>query len=133
MATIDPAVGHRFVLAIADRDWDTLASLFSSNAAFHAVILSTKPFREQQGPGPITGQIRAWFQDGDIHELLDSSVEPIVDRLHLRYRVRNREHGTWYVVEQHAFLSLGPNGIETCDLLCSGFRPIDPPPGTVAR
>jgi hypothetical protein len=124
---IDTSVGERLVRAIADRDWDALAACFSSDARFHAVICSGQPFREKQGPTEIASQIRAWFQDGDPHELLESAVDVLENRLHVRYRVRNREQGRWHVVEQHAFLQLGPAGITVCDLLYSGFIPTEPP------
>jgi hypothetical protein len=126
---IDTTIGYRFVRSIADRDWAVLADCFASDAEFHAVIGSARPFHEKRGSAAIADQIRAWFVDGDVHELLDFSVGIVVDRLHVRYRIRNREHGTWYVVEQHAFLRPGPDGIAVCDLLCSGFRPIEPPGG----
>jgi hypothetical protein len=124
---IDPAIGYRFVRSIADRDWAALAACFTSTAEFHAVTCGGQPFREKRGSAAIADQIRAWFQDGDVHELLESHVDVFVDRLHVRYRIRNREHGTWYLVEQHAFLRPGPDGIAACDLLCSGFLPIEPP------
>ena len=124
----DPSLGQRFLRSIAERDWDALASCFAADATFHAIIGRPKPFREKQGREAIAEQIRAWFQDGDVHELLDSDVAVMVDQLYVRYRIRNREQGTWYLVEQHAFLRPGPDGVTRCDLLCSGFLPIDPPP-----
>ena len=35
--------------------------------------------------------------------------------------------------EKRAFLRPGPDGIAACDLLCSGFLPIEPPRGTGSR
>jgi len=51
----------------------------------------------------------------------------VADRLHVRYRVRNREDGTWYLVEQHLFATMAGDRISHLDLLCSGFRPVPPP------
>ena len=122
---MDLAIGIRFVRAVAVRDWAALSTCFASDAKFRAVA-GVGAFHEQSGPADITGQIKAWFQDGDVHELLESSVEAMVDRIHVRYRIH--EAGGWFIVEQHAFLQAGPSGITGCDLLCSGFRPIDPLP-----
>jgi ketosteroid isomerase-like protein len=125
----NPDIGHRFLRSIAERDWPSLAACFANDAVFYAVIGASRPFREKTGPSEIANQIKAWFQDGDVHQLLDSSVGVLADRLHVRYRIRNRENGSWYVVEQHAFLRAGPEGITRCDLLCSGFMPTDLAPG----
>lgn len=59
--------------------------------------------------------------------VLESDIEVIADRLRVRYRVRNHEPDGWFLVEQQAYLTTGPSGIEACNLICSGFRPIAAP------
>ena len=105
-----------------------MASCLSSDVVFRALIENeTKPFREHIGPDAAAAQIAGWFDDGDVHELLASTVEMIADRLHVRYRVRNREDGEWFLVEQHLFATLSGDRISHLDLLCSGFREVPPP------
>ncbi len=67
----DPSLGHRFLRAIAERDWESLERCFAPNAVFRAVLPSQRPFREHQGGAAAAGQVRAWFQDGDVHEMLE--------------------------------------------------------------
>jgi hypothetical protein len=123
----DPAVsiGREIVASVERRDWSRLAACLSGDVVFRAVIPNQRrPFREHIGPDAAVAQVARWFDDGDIHELLDSSVDMVADRLHVRYRVRNREVGQWYLVEQHLFATLSGARITSLDLLCSGFRDI---------
>jgi len=121
-------LGARFLTAIESRDWSLLASCFAPEARFKALVPNKeRPFRDHSGRSPSAQQIRVWFDDSDVHELLDSSTEVIVDRVHVRYRVRCHDADGWFMVEQHAFLEPGPEGIESCNLLCSGFRPVEEP------
>jgi hypothetical protein len=126
-ATPDHSVGHRFLRAIAERDWESLERLFAPDAIFRAVVPSQTPFREHQGGAAAAGQVSVWFKDADVHEVLESDVEVIAYRLRVRYRVRNHEPEGWFLVEQQAYLTTGPKGIEACNLICSGFRPIAAP------
>lgn len=56
-------------------------------------------------------------------------MDVLADRLHLRYRIHGREDGEWFLVEQQAYATLGPDGIRFLNLVCSGFRPAPPPSG----
>jgi len=126
-ATPDLSLGRRFLDAITVRDWKSLEDCFAPDATFRAVVPGQRPFHEHQGGAAAADQLRAWFKDGDIHEVLESDIEVIADRLRVRYRVRNHEPEGWFLVEQQAYLTPGPRGIESCNLICSGFRPIAPP------
>ncbi len=101
----------------------------SADVVFRALIPNeTRPYREHVGPDAAAAQIARWFDDGDVHELLGSGARSLVaDRLHVRYRIRNREVGTWYLVEQHLFATVSDDRISHADLLCSGFREVPPP------
>ena len=127
-AAMADAIGREIVAAVEVRDWARLASCMSTDVVFRALIPNeTKPYREHIGPDAAAAQIARWFGDGDIHELQASTVETVADRLHVRYRVRNREDGTWFLVEQHLFATLSGDRISHADLLCSGFREVPPP------
>ncbi|HLZ08364.1 MAG TPA: hypothetical protein VKT80_07255, partial [Chloroflexota bacterium] len=49
------------------------------------------------------GYLKQWFGDSDHHELLSSSIENIVDRLHLSYRLKVHDADGWQLVEQSAY------------------------------
>ena len=100
-------LGREIVGAIEHRDWARLAACFADDVTFRAVVPNReKPIREHVGPEAASAQIARWFDDGDIHEMLDSSVYLVGDRLHVGYRVRCREDGLWYLVEQHLFATV---------------------------
>ena len=122
------SLGREFVAAVEGRDWARLAACLSGDVIFRAVVPNeTKPFREHVGPEAAAAQIARWFDDGDIHQLLESRVELVADSLHVSYRVRNREEGQWYLVEQHLFATLAGDRIGNVNLVCSGFREVPPP------
>ena len=118
------SAGQTFIDSIVSHDWDRLASCFEPDGRLRAVVPSTKPFRDQTGGEAAAAQIQAWFGDADVTELLSSTVETMGDRVHLAYRIHEHEPDGWYLVEQHAFITPGHNGIAYMNLLCSGFRPV---------
>ena len=121
-------VGQRFVNAVATRDWAALEAVFAPEVCFRALMPIRDGFREHRGRDAAARQIEKWFKDGDAHELLESGVSQMQDRIHVRYRIRNHEPDGWYLVEHHAYLTPGPEGVTACNLICSGFRPTAPPP-----
>ncbi len=67
-------------------------------------------------------------------EVLDSHRERIGIRYRLSWRFRlSRDGQTHEIIEQVAFVNVGPDGIRAIDLLCSGFLPeegcVAPPAG----
>ncbi len=122
------ACGDAFLAAFAARDWAALEGVFAPDAELRAVVPKReRPFRDRHGAADAAAQIRLWFQDADIFEILDSDTTTVVDRVHVWYRVRVHEPEGWSVVEQQLYLTPGPDGIRFCNLVCSGFRPIAAP------
>jgi len=117
-------LGRAFVDAIVAHDWPTIAACFEPGSIFLAVTPSRKPFKEHDGGEAAADQIRHWFGDADITELVSSTIEPMQDRVHVAYRIHEHEPDGWYLVEQHAFITPGSTGIAAMHLLCSGFRPV---------
>jgi hypothetical protein len=66
---------------------------------------------------------RRWFGDTDHFNIESSQITRVGDRLHIGYRIRLREGGLWYVVEQQTYSRLEDGSITRFDLLCSGFQP----------
>ena len=118
-------LGRRFVEAIVAHDWDGLAGCFAPDARFLAVVANeTTPFREKVGGQAAAEQIRRWFGDADITELVSSDIEPMADRVRIVYRIHEHEPDGWYLVEQLAYATTGEAGFERMNLACSGFRPV---------
>jgi hypothetical protein len=118
-------LGRRFVSAIVEHDWVGVASCFEPGAQFRAVIPNeTRPFREHVGGAATTDQIRRWFGDADVTELIDSSVEEVADCVAIRYRIHEHEADGWYLVEQVAFATPGGRAFAALNLVCSGFRAV---------
>jgi TusA-related sulfurtransferase len=82
---------------------------------------------EAQGPDAVATRMAGWFAGVDEVDALESSARPAGGRWVVTLRLRVRPHrsaatGGWAVVEQHAFVDAGDDGVELIDLLCSGFR-----------
>ena len=119
------ALGRRFIDAIVAHDWVGIASCFEPEAGFRAVVPNEdRPFRDHVGGAAAADQIRGWFGDADVTELLSSSVEPMADRVRITYRIHEHEPDGWYLVEQVAFATPGERAFRAMDLVCSGFRSV---------
>jgi hypothetical protein len=122
--TID--LGHRFVAAIVAHDRDGVAACFAPTAQFRAVVPNEeRPFRDFTGGAAAAAQIRKWFGDADVTELVESGVEVVADRMRISYRIHEHEPDGWFLVEQLAFVTPGEGGFAKMNLACSGFRPVD--------
>jgi hypothetical protein len=117
-------VAEELIDALASQDFERAERCFAPDVAFHAVVPSTGSFRERSGAQETANQLRVWLGDADPLELLESSVERIVDKVRLSYRFAAFEEEQWHVVEQQAYAVVGERGIERLDLVCSGFRPV---------
>ncbi len=128
------AAGKWFVGALAARDRDGLVAILAPDVRLRYLIPS--------GPGEIVGaadaaaKILGWFGDADVLEIQSVNVEPLADRMSVRYRFVVHERDGWEVVEQQTFLDADEGErIAAIDLLCSGFRSTEIPgsersPGT---
>jgi len=106
-----------------------LEACFGAGARFRAVVPNqARPFREHVGPAAAVAQLRAWF-DGDVHELVDSGVNAVADRVLVRYRLRTHDAEGWFLVGQQAYLAVEAGAVAACNRVCSGFRPIAAPAG----
>jgi hypothetical protein len=131
-AALDSA--RELVAAIAAQDWPRLRESLADDVDFHAVVPGTGSFREQYGADETVAQIRKWFGDSDPLELLLSVIEPIVDRVHITYRLAACEEGSWHLVEQHAYARIEKGRIAKLDLVCSGFRSVaERPAASISR
>jgi len=115
-------IAEAFLGAFSRRDWEAVAGCFDPEAHFRAVVPNERPFRDRTGSQEAAEQLRKWFGDGDHFEVISSTVEPVVDRVRVAYRVRYHDEDGWQLVEQQAYLTIGESGIRYMNLVCSGFR-----------
>jgi len=113
-------IGTEFVQALSGRNWNGLQGLFQPSIQFRALI--PPGLREASSDVEASGHFRQWFGKADALELVDFTVEPLLDKVRIAYRLRLHED-RWYRVEQQTFCVVTGDQIEKMDLLCSGFRP----------
>jgi TusA-related sulfurtransferase len=113
------AVGDEFIQALTNRDFDELLALFSSPLRFRAMV--PRGIREANQPSGAVAWYRRWFEEADSFDMQDSSVDLVVDRLSMNYRIRMHDEDGWQVIEQKAFCRLQAGQIQDMALVCSGF------------
>ena len=117
-------VTDRFLGCLSARDFDGLSSLFAAGA--RARLLLPRGLVELSGGEEIAGRFRTWFGSASRFEIATSSDQPIGRRRRLTWLIRAvRESDSVELVEQNALFDSGPDGIESLDLLCSGFHPVE--------
>jgi TusA-related sulfurtransferase len=116
------AAAKRFVEAVAARDLHGIVAALAPDARFRYLI--------PPGPGEIAGAAAVaakylqWFGAADALRVQSVLVEPLADRISVRYRFLLHEQEGWQVIEQQTFLDIDEElRITAIDLLCSGFRP----------
>jgi len=115
-------VTQQFLDYLSDRDFDGLATVIAPGA--RARLLLPRGPEERNGRDEIVTRIKGWFGSASHFEIMSTSDEPIGSRRRLSWRLRVvRESGSPEVIEQLAMMDVGPEGIDSMDLLCSGFAP----------
>jgi hypothetical protein len=80
-------LGRRLLDGILAQDWQSIADCFEPDARLRAVVPQANPFRDRVGGREAAEQLKRWFGDADVTELITSTIEPIEDRLHIAYRM----------------------------------------------
>ena len=119
------SAGERFAQAIAHQDMDALCAVLADTVDFQALT----PRRHWQAT---TGRQAAeeiilgtWFDAGtQILELCSVTTGQVAECEHVAYRMRVREDGDDYLVEQQAYYRTDGPRISWMRILCSGFRPV---------
>lgn len=116
-----PSAPQQFLERLAARDFERLEATLAPDV--QARFLLPRGLEEHAGAEAIVRRFRDWFGAASAFELMASTQVAVGERERLSWRfdvVRNGQDHE--VVEQVAYLELGPDGIEWMDLLCSGFQ-----------
>jgi len=113
-------LSQAFVDQLAARNFDQLAQTLAPDAV--ARLLLPRGPQETAGAEAIARRFEGWFGGATSFTVLSTIVEPVGERSLLKWRFRlSRDGRTTEVIEQVAFVDVGPAGIYRLDLLCSGF------------
>ena len=120
-----PSPGEQFARAISQQDMAALRAALADTVDFQALT----PRRHWQAS---TGRQAAeeiilgtWFDAGtQILELCSVTTGKVAECEHVAYRMRVREDGDDYLVEQQAYYRTDGPRISWMRILCSGFQPI---------
>src|SRR2546426_3104777 len=124
-STGKPTPVRKFLELLAARDFERLAGSLTSDA--HARFLLPHGLEEYDGRDAIVARIRSWFGSASVFDLAASTEDEVGTRHRISWRFSVVRDGSREVIEQLAYLDLGPHGIERIDLLCSGFLTADTP------
>ena len=113
-------IGGQLVMCLRERDFDRLADRFHPQVTCRLLIPSglVTPL----SVSTLMRSFRQWFAEAAHFNIEGSQITQVGDRLHVGYRIRLREGGLWYLVEQQTYSQLEGGSITHFDLLCSGFR-----------
>ena len=123
--TPDLVVAGRFVAAVAARDFDAALDAVADDVAVRALL--PRRVREVHGRTAFRALLDTWFAAAELWEPVDTGVDEIGGRLHLRWRVRVTKPSLGpgpHLVEQHAYADSGTDGrLANLAILCAGFLP----------
>jgi hypothetical protein len=113
-----------FVDHLTSRNFEQLARTLAPDAV--ARFLLPRGPQETAGAEAIAGRFQGWFGGARNFTVLSTNTQTVGGRSLVQWRFRlNRDGQATEVIEQVAFLDVGPDGVYRMDLVCSGFLPDD--------
>ena len=111
-----------FIDHLKARNFEQLADTLAPDAV--ARFLLPRGAQETAGADAIAHRFEGWFGGATSFVVLSTGNEPVGGRslLHWRFSL-SRDGRSTEVIDQVAFVDVGPDGIHRLDLLCSGFLP----------
>ena len=114
------AVPTALLAALSSRDFDRFAECLAPSAQARLFLPRGPELRT--GRDDIARRFEGWFASTSDFEVLETGDQQIGRRHRLNWRFRlSRDGVTRELIEQVAFVDVGPEGIAEIDLLCSGF------------
>lgn len=122
----DTAVVQALLDAIRARDLKRIAACFAPDARLRA--LTPHDLRVLDGPVAIAERYRRWLEPLESFAVVSGDVEPVADRVRLRYRFRGLDPAKgWQENEHTAYVAVVHGRVAALNLSCAGFRPSEPP------
>lgn len=115
-------IGQAYLDALAVRDFDRIEKLLHPHMRFRGLVPGA--VREGATAKDALSWLRHWFGVAEVFNLVQYSVDQMVDRLHLAYRVQVSDQDGWREVAQHLYCIVEHGVITDMALLCAGFRPL---------
>jgi hypothetical protein len=117
--------GERFARALAHQDTHALCAVLADTVDFQA-LTPRRHWQASTGKQAVDEIILGtWFDAAtQILELCSVATGRVAECEHVAYRMRVREDGEDYLVEQQAYYRTDGPRIAWMRILCSGFRPI---------
>jgi hypothetical protein len=121
-ATTVPALGRRFVEALATGEPDALRAVLHPEIDFRG--LTPNRFWEAHDRDTVVDIVLGvWFtQDDELDELVLVETDAFADREQVRFRFRGRNRDGPMLVEQQAYLTERDGLIDWMRIVCSGQR-----------
>ncbi len=120
--SVEEARGEDFIIALSDRNSEGLKACLHPEVRMRALV--PPGFQEHKGRSAVVARLNSWFETAESIQVLEKNVYRVADRLHIRYRFRERySDGESEIIEQDAYCDLREGQIAAIDLLCSGHRP----------
>lgn len=116
-------LGASIVACVGARDFGRFENYFHPRVASR--LLTPSALTTPLDLPTLISKFDDWFNLADHFDLESSQITRVGDCLHIGYRIRLREEGIWYVVEQQTYSLLEGGRIVHFDLVCSGCRPDD--------
>ena len=117
-----PALGRRFVQALAAKDPHTLSAVLHPAIDFRA-LTPNRAWEAQDRDAVLDILLGDWFPpDAALDELLLLETDTVADRQQLRFRFRGRNRDGPMIVEQQAYIADRDGLIGWMRLVCSGQR-----------
>lgn len=121
-ATTVPALGRRFVEALAAKDPEALGAVLHPEVDFRA--LTPNRFWEAHDRNAVLDIVLGvWFRpDDELDELVLLDTDAFADREQVRFRFRGHNCDGPMIVEQQAYFAERDGLIDWMRIVCSGQR-----------
>ena len=119
MPAPDTTPVDRFLDAVVQRDFVACSRCLADGVVFKALLPGAH--HDVSSAREAAWLLTHWFDDAREVEVLERVIDPIVDRVRIRYRLRLRYDDGWYVWEQQGYCTTQDGRIAAAELVGSGF------------
>jgi hypothetical protein len=78
-------IGQTYLDALAERDFERIEKLLHPNIRFRGLIPRAE--REESTAQEAVSWLRCWFETAEVFIVTQYSIDQVIDRLHIAYRV----------------------------------------------